>query len=77
MGMGRSPVVREDSPDKYAVVQNVTTQRGARTMEVDPTNHNVFLVTAEFGPPPPATQPGERRHPPMVPGSFTLLVFGQ
>ncbi|HXJ91733.1 MAG TPA: YncE family protein [Terriglobia bacterium] len=76
-GDGTLTVVREDSPDKYTVVQNVTTQRGARTMEVDPTNHNVFLVTAEFGPPPPAAQPGERRRPSMVPGSFTLLVFGQ
>lgn len=76
-GDGTLTVVHEDSPDKYTVVQNVTTQRGARTMEVDPTNHNVFLVTAEFGPPPPAAQPGERRRPSMVPGSFTLLAFGQ
>ena len=76
-GDGTLTVVHEDSPDKYTVVQNVQTQRGARTMEVDPTNHNVFLVTAEFGPPPPAAQPGERRRPSMVPGSFTLLAFGQ
>ncbi len=76
-GDGTLTVVHEDSPDKYTVVQNVQTQRGARTMEVDPTNHNVFLVTAEFAPPPPGAQPGERRRPSMVPGSFTLLVFGQ
>lgn len=76
-GDGTLTVVHEDSPDKYTVVDNVQTQRGARTMEVDPKTHNVFLVTAEFGPLPAETKPGERRRPPMIPGSFTLLVFGQ
>jgi DNA-binding beta-propeller fold protein YncE len=76
-GEGTLTVVHEDSPDKYTVVDNVQTQRGARTMEVDPTNHNVFSVTAEFVPPPPGAQPGERRRPSMVPSTFTLLVLGQ
>ncbi|HEV2382997.1 MAG TPA: YncE family protein [Terriglobia bacterium] len=76
-GDGTLTVVHEDSPDKYTVVDNVQTERGARTMEVDPKTHNVFLVTAEFGPMPAETKPGERRRPPMIPGSFTLLVFGQ
>ena len=76
-GDGTLTVVHEDSPDKYTVVDNVQTQRGARTMEVDPKTHNVFTVTAEFGPMPTDVKPGERRRPPMIPGSFTLLVFGQ
>ena len=76
-GDGTLTVVHEDSPDKYTVVDNVQTQRGARTMEVDPKTHNVFLVTADFGPMPAETKPGERRRPPIIPGSFTLLVFGQ
>ncbi len=76
-GDGTLTAVHEDSPDKYTVVDNVQTQRGARTMEVDPKTHNVFTVTAEFGPMPTDVKPGERRRPPMIPGSFTLLVFGQ
>lgn len=76
-GDGHLTVVHEDSPDKYTVVQDVDTQRGARTMEVDPKTHNVFTVTAQFGPMPTDVKPGERRRPPMIPGSFTLLVFGQ
>ena len=76
-GDGTLTVVHEDSPDKYTVVDNVQTQKGARTMEVDPKTHNVFLVTADFGPMPADVKPGERRRPPMIPGSFTLLVFGQ
>jgi hypothetical protein len=50
-------VAHEDSPDKYSVVQTIATQRGARTMALDTKNHNVYTVTAEFGPPPPATPP--------------------
>ena len=76
-GDGTLTVVHEDSPDKFTVVQNVQTQRGARTMALDPKTHRVFLVTAQFGPPEPA-KPGQRfRRPSVVPGSFTLLVFGQ
>jgi DNA-binding beta-propeller fold protein YncE len=76
-GDGTLTVVHEDSPDKFTVVDNVQTQRGARTMEVDPKTHNVFSVTAEFGPMPTDVKPGERRRPPMIPGSFTLLVLSQ
>src|SRR5713101_2180638 len=46
-GEGTLTVVHEDSPDKYTVVANVPTQRGARTMALDPKTHNVFLATAQ------------------------------
>ncbi|MGA9307621.1 MAG: hypothetical protein WBW31_19635, partial [Candidatus Sulfotelmatobacter sp.] len=55
------------------VVDDIQTQRGARTMELDPKTHRVYLVTADLGP-----QPTEPHTPPsMVPGAFRLLVFGQ
>ena len=76
-GDGTLTVVHEDTPDKYTVLESVATQRGARTMEVDPKTHNVFLVTAEFGPPSAPTAENPRPRPSMVPGSFTLLVFGR
>lgn len=68
-------VVHEDSPEKFTVVENVPTQRGARTMALDPQTRNVFLVTAEFGPPPAPTPEHPRPRPTMLPGTFTLLVF--
>ncbi|MGH9398192.1 MAG: YncE family protein [Terriglobia bacterium] len=74
-GDGTLTVVKEVSPTEFKVVQNATTERGARTMEVDPKTHNVFLVTAKFGPPQPQA-PGQRFHrPSIIPGSFTLLVL--
>lgn len=76
-GEGTLTVIREESPEKFAVVENVPTQRGARTMALDVETHNVFLVTAEFGPPPAPTPERPRPRPSIVPGSFTLLVLGQ
>ena len=76
-GDGTLTIVHEDSPEKFTVVANVPTQRGARTMALDLRTHHVFLVTAEFGPPPAPTAEHPRPRPQMVPGSFTLLVMGQ
>jgi DNA-binding beta-propeller fold protein YncE len=72
-GDGTLTVVHEDSADVYSVIANVPTQRGARTMELDPKTHRVYLVTAQLGPQP--TQP--HTPPEMVPGTFELLVFGR
>jgi len=75
-GEGTLTVVQEDSPEKFIPVASVPTQRGARTMALDAKTHRVFLVTAEFGPPPPATASQPHPRPAMKPGTFTLLVFG-
>ena len=76
-GDGTLTIVHEDSPDKYSVVENVATRRGARTMALDPKTHRVYLVTAEFGPPPAPTPERPHPRPVIVPGSFTLLVLGK
>ena len=68
-GEGTLSVVGEKG-GKYESEGNVPTQKGARTMALDPKTHKVFLVTAEFGPP----VEGQRR-PPIKPGTFTLLVY--
>ena len=74
-GDGTLTVVREEAPDRYRVAQTVTTQRGARTLAVDPETHRVYTVTAEFGPAPAPTAETPRPRPPMVPDSFTLLTI--
>lgn len=48
-GDGTITVVREDSPDKYSVVENVKTLPKAKTMALDPKTHHLFLPTAEAG----------------------------
>jgi YVTN family beta-propeller protein len=76
-GEGSLTVVHEDSPDKFSVVQSVATERGARTMTLDPKTHQIYLVTAKFGPPPAATTENPRPRPTMLPDSFVVLVVGK
>ena len=76
-GSGTLTVVHEDSPDSYTVAQTLTTKRGARTMAMDPDGSHVYLVTADFGPRPAApTADNPRQRPPIVPGSFEVIVAG-
>jgi DNA-binding beta-propeller fold protein YncE len=72
-GEGTITVVHEDTPDKYTVVETVPTQRGARTMAVNPKTHRLYTVTAEFGPAPAPTADRPRPRPPMIPGTFVVL----
>ena len=74
-GEGVLTVVRIGSSGRPEVVQSVTTQRGARTMALDLEKHSVYLVTADFLPPPPATAEQPHPRPSIVPGSFRLLVL--
>ena len=70
-------VVHEDLPGKFAVIDNVPTQRGARTMTLDPKTQEVFLVTADYGPPPAPTAENPRPRPPILPDTFVVLVFAR
>ena len=76
-GEGVLSVVSEDSPHQFSVAETVTTERGARTMELDPKTHQIYLVTAKFGPPPAATAEQPHPRPAIVPDSFVLLVVGK
>lgn len=76
-GDGTITVAHQDSPDKYTVVQTIATQRGARTMTIDTANHNVYTVTAEFGPPPKATADNPHPWPAVISKTFTLIIFGK
>jgi DNA-binding beta-propeller fold protein YncE len=70
-------VIHEDSPDKFTVVEEVPTQKGARTMTLDPKTHEVFLVTADFGPRPAPTPENQHPRPTILPNSFVVLVYGR
>jgi DNA-binding beta-propeller fold protein YncE len=55
-GDGSLTVIRQDVTDTYSVIQNLPTRKQARTLAVDPSSGDVYLVTvleaAEAGPPP-------------------------
>jgi len=73
-GDGTLTLVRENDPDHFSVMQNVITQKGARTMAYDADGHRAFLVTASFGETPPATKEQPKPKPAIVPNSFVMLV---
>jgi DNA-binding beta-propeller fold protein YncE len=76
-GEGVLTLVKEDSPGKFSVAENIPTQSGARTMALDSTTHNVFLVTAKFGPPPAATADNPHPRRTILPDTFVVLVLGK
>jgi len=72
---GTLTVIHQDSPNKYHVVENIQTGERARNMGIDPATHRIFLASAKFGPvPAESTATNPRRRPPMLPGSFTVIV---
>jgi len=76
-GDGTLTVAHQDSPDKFSVVDTIATERGARTMELDTSNHNLYLVSADFGATPAPTPEHPRPRPAIVPDTFTLLIYGR
>jgi DNA-binding beta-propeller fold protein YncE len=74
-GEGTVTIAHEDGPDKLAVVQTLATERGARTMALDPTTQKIYLATAKFEAPTQGENSGRGRGR-MVPGSFKVLVYG-
>jgi len=76
-GDGTITIAHEDSPGKFSLVETIQTKRGARTMEVDPSNHHVYTVTADFGPAPAATAEQPHPRPAILPDTFVLLEFAK
>lgn len=76
-GEGVLTIVKEESPSKFEVAENVKTQRGARTMALDTKTHNAYTVTAQFGERPAPTADNPRPRPPMLPDTFVVLEVGK
>jgi hypothetical protein len=70
-------VIHEESPDHYAVVENVVTQRSAKNIALDERTGTVYTVSARYGPRPAPTAEVPHPHRPMLPGSFEVLVVRQ
>jgi DNA-binding beta-propeller fold protein YncE len=71
-GEGTVTVAHEDTPDTLTVVQTLKTERGARTMALDPKTHRIYLASAKFEPLP---EGAPRQRPKMIAGSFKILVY--
>jgi YVTN family beta-propeller protein len=75
-GDGTLTIVDTGKPG-FPVLQTVKTEKGARTMALDTSTGRVYLVTAEFGPAPAATEamPHPRRS--VIPDTFQIIVVAR
>jgi len=74
---GMIHIFHEDSPDKLSEVETVKTEYGAKTMQIDPKTHNLFLSTSDFDPPAAPTEKQPHPLPRAKPGNFRVLVYGR
>lgn len=72
-GAGTLSVVDDSATPK--LLGNVSTQKGARTVAVDPASGDVYTVTATITGTTPPTTPGGHPHYVFAPGSLTLYVY--
>jgi len=73
-------IIKETSPTSFELEQTLTTQPSAKTLTLDSKTGHVFLIAAEFEPPPanvPALSNGRVARGPMVVDSFAILEVGR
>src|SRR6266704_1359179 len=75
-GEGTMTITKEETPDKLTVVQTLKTERGARTMAIDPKTHRIYLPSGQFQPPPSPSPGASPARPTIVPNTLKLLVYG-
>jgi len=78
-GNGTLTVIKEKSPTSFEVEQNLDTMNGARTITLDSKTGHIFTMSQEreaVAAPAPGGAKGPRQ-PPVVPGSFTILMVGK
>jgi DNA-binding beta-propeller fold protein YncE len=71
---GTITVVKEDSPNKFSVLETDPTEKSARTMALDGKTHNLYLSSAQLSTPPPATAANPHPRPTVVANTFHVLV---
>jgi YVTN family beta-propeller protein len=66
-GDGTTTIIKQESADKYAVVQTLATQNRAKTLALDTKTHKIYLTVATY-------ETGTRK---VVPNTFKILVYKQ
>jgi len=75
-GEGTMTVVQEKDVNTFTVLENVSTQKGARTITVNTKTHKLYLPTAEYGEAPAATAQSPHTRAAVKPGTFEVIEIG-
>ena len=65
-GEGSVTIIKQESADKYNVIQTLTTQKGLKTMVHRGTSHNIYLSGADY----------DKDGKTVLPGTFGVYVYG-
>lgn len=74
---GMVHIYHEDSPSKITEIETLKTEYGAKTMQIDPKTHTIFLSTSDFNPAAAPTEKVPHPLPTSKPGNFRVLVYGR
>lgn len=66
-GDGTTTIIKQESADKYTVVQTLATQTRAKTLALDTKTHKIYLSAPEF-------EKGTRT---AIPNTFSVLIYKQ
>jgi len=75
-GEGTMTVVQEKDANTFTVLENVHTQKGARTITVNTKTHKLYLPTAGYGEAPAATAQNPHPRAAVKPGTFEVIEIG-
>jgi DNA-binding beta-propeller fold protein YncE len=76
-GDGTLTVIQEEGNNRFQVLENVSTMKGARTMGLDLKTHRIYLPAAEYGDKPQPTAENPHPRAPVKPGTFIVIEVGQ
>jgi YVTN family beta-propeller protein len=66
-GDGTTTIIKQETADKYTVVQSLATQNRAKTLALDTKTHKIYLSVVNM-------EPGTRK---AIPNTFKVLVYKQ
>ena len=75
-GIGTITIVKEKNANNFVVQETIKTQKGARTLALNKTTHQLYLSTADFGVKPEPTAENPKPRASLIPNSFVVLVVG-
>ncbi len=70
---GTMSVIKEENANKFKLIENIPTKKGARTIAIDNATHFLYLPTAEFEP----LANNEKGRPKMKAGTFQIIAIGK
>jgi YVTN family beta-propeller protein len=75
-GDGNISVIKEVNADKFMFVENIPTEKSARTIGIDLATHHLFLPAAQMEATPPTAGNAHPR-PHMIAGTFHIIEIGK